>query len=102
MRLDLDCSPGFRRAVEVQAYLEVAIFTILRDNSPLLTVDSEQPRLSAKNRTPSYGQILQFVKDIAVGPSEQGIVEFLVCGFEGLEPGAHTPVRRGFTAEYFT
>ncbi|KAK6754675.1 hypothetical protein RB195_013578 [Necator americanus] len=28
--------------------------------------------------------------------------EFLVSGFEALEPGAHKPLRKGFSAEYFT
>ena len=48
-------------------------------------------------------QILQFVERYCSRSTRARLVfEFLVSGFEALEPGAHRLLRRGFSTEYST
>ncbi|KAK6755308.1 hypothetical protein RB195_013965 [Necator americanus] len=109
---------GEQLSADVQASLAVAVAQCMWEPLAELFHHSERSHSIAHGgqRTANTGskiphtfiwmllrQILQFVERYCSRSTRARLIfEFLVSSFEALELAAHRPLRRGFSAEYFT
>ncbi|KAK6750073.1 hypothetical protein RB195_002206 [Necator americanus] len=109
---------GEQLSADVQASLAVAVAQCMGEPQSEFLHHSERSQSIAHGgqRTAKTGskvlhifiwmllrQILQFAERYCSRSTRARIIfEFLVSGFEALEPGAHRPLRSGFSAEHLT